>query len=164
VRVPDEGSETIRHAALTSDSGFEFVNVASAGQIVFVERVDFATIDGKRAGFHVVGVFEVDADGKIASSRDYLDSRERPWGFWSSSPLGPARRRGPWLFWAGTDPRTLGRPKPKILSGALAVGRWWLRLTEGERRETPVLAELVSRLPFLRGAPGLRVPACCAAR
>ena len=68
--------ELLRHAAMTSDGRCEFVNIASAGQIVFVERVDFTTIDGKRAGFHVVGVFEVDADGKIASWRDYLDSRE----------------------------------------------------------------------------------------
>ena len=34
------------------------------------------TMNDKRAGFHVVGVFEVDNGGKIASWRDYLDSRE----------------------------------------------------------------------------------------
>ena len=68
--------ELLRHAAMTSDGQCELVNIASAGPIVFVERVDFTTINGKRAGFHVVGVFEVDADGKIASWRDYLDSRE----------------------------------------------------------------------------------------
>jgi limonene-1,2-epoxide hydrolase len=52
------------------------VNVASVGPTVFVERRDWVTMNDKRAGFHVVGVFEVDADGKIVSWRDYLDSRE----------------------------------------------------------------------------------------
>jgi limonene-1,2-epoxide hydrolase len=68
--------ELLRQAAMTSDGRFEFVNIASAGQIVFVERIDSTNVNGKRADFHVVGVFEVDADGKIASWRDYLDSRE----------------------------------------------------------------------------------------
>ena len=68
--------ELLRQAAMTSDGRFEFVSIASAGQIVFVERIDSTNINGKRADFHVVGVFEVDAHGKIASWRDYLDSRE----------------------------------------------------------------------------------------
>jgi len=34
------------------------------------------TMNDKRAGIHVVGVFEVDADGKITNWRDYLDTRE----------------------------------------------------------------------------------------
>jgi hypothetical protein len=42
--------------------------------------------------------------------------------------------------------------KPITLSGALAGGGWWLRLTEGDRRGTPVLAESVPRLPLLRGS------------
>jgi limonene-1,2-epoxide hydrolase len=54
----------------------EMVNIASVGTTVFVQRRDWVTMNDKRAGFHVVGVFEVDADGKIASWRDYLDSRE----------------------------------------------------------------------------------------
>jgi limonene-1,2-epoxide hydrolase len=34
------------------------------------------TMDGRRIPTHVVGVFDVDADGKIEYWRDYLDSRE----------------------------------------------------------------------------------------
>jgi limonene-1,2-epoxide hydrolase len=41
---------------------------------VFVECVDDTVIAGKRRRFHVVGVFEVADDGKIAGRRDYLDS------------------------------------------------------------------------------------------
>src|SRR5262245_31785023 len=59
-----------------SDTRFEIVNVASIGHTVFVERVDVITVNAKRGGIHVVGVFDVDADGKIASYRDYCDSRE----------------------------------------------------------------------------------------
>jgi limonene-1,2-epoxide hydrolase len=44
------------------------------------ERVDLA-------GFHVVGVFEVDAHGKIASWRDYVDSRE------IATKVGPEREQ-----------------------------------------------------------------------
>jgi limonene-1,2-epoxide hydrolase len=52
------------------------VNVASVGQTVFSERVDSVTIDDKRASFHLVDVFEVDAGGKIATWRTYSDSGE----------------------------------------------------------------------------------------
>jgi limonene-1,2-epoxide hydrolase len=68
--------ELLRQAPLYSDAKFEFLNIASAGQTVFVERIDSVTMNGKRAGFHVVGVFDVDAYGKITSWRDYCDSRE----------------------------------------------------------------------------------------
>jgi limonene-1,2-epoxide hydrolase len=61
---------------LFSDGRYETVNVASVGQIVFSERVDSVIIGGKRATFHLVDVFEVDADGKIASWRTYSDSGE----------------------------------------------------------------------------------------
>jgi limonene-1,2-epoxide hydrolase len=68
--------ELLRQAAFYRDGRFEIVNVASVGQTVFMERIDRVTMNDKRAGFHVVGVFEVDDDGKIASWRDYVDSRE----------------------------------------------------------------------------------------
>jgi limonene-1,2-epoxide hydrolase len=68
--------ELLRQAAFYRDGRFEFVNVASVGQTVFVQRIDWVTMNEKRAGFHVVGVFEVDAHGKIANWRDYADSRE----------------------------------------------------------------------------------------
>lgn len=68
--------ELVRQAAFYSDKRFEIVEVASVGRTVFVQRVDWVTMNEKRAGFHVVGVFQVDADGKIESWRDYCDSRE----------------------------------------------------------------------------------------
>ncbi len=68
--------ELLRQAALYRDGRFEIFNVASVGQTVFMERMDWVTMNDKRAGFHVVGVFEVDDRGKIASWRDYVDSRE----------------------------------------------------------------------------------------
>jgi limonene-1,2-epoxide hydrolase len=68
--------ELLREAPFYSDTQFEILNIASVGQTVFVERIDWVTMNEKRAGIHVVGVFEVDADGKIAIWRDYLDTRE----------------------------------------------------------------------------------------
>jgi limonene-1,2-epoxide hydrolase len=68
--------ELLRQAPLFSDGTFEFLNFASAGQTVFVERRDWVTMNGKRAGFHVVGVFDFDDNGKIASWRDYFDTAE----------------------------------------------------------------------------------------
>jgi len=50
--------------------------MASVGGTVFVERRDLVTIESKDVAVHLVGVFEVDDDGKIASWRDYFDSRE----------------------------------------------------------------------------------------
>lgn len=78
---PFVGHDAIRDELLRQAPGFrdtreEIVNVASVGQTVFVERRDWVTMNDERAGFHVVGVFEVDGDGKIAIWRDYLDSRE----------------------------------------------------------------------------------------
>ncbi len=69
-------AELLRQAPLFSDGRYETVNVASVGQTVFSERVDSVIIEGKRATFHLVDVFEVDADGKIASWRTYSDPGE----------------------------------------------------------------------------------------
>jgi limonene-1,2-epoxide hydrolase len=68
--------ELLRQAPFFSDTEEEIMNVASVGHTIFVERHDCVTMFGKRAAFTVVGVFELDADGKITSWRDYLDSRE----------------------------------------------------------------------------------------
>jgi limonene-1,2-epoxide hydrolase len=70
------GAELLRQARLFSDGEFEILNVASVGRTVFVQRHDIVTMFGKRATMTVVGVFELDADAKITSWRDYLDSRE----------------------------------------------------------------------------------------
>ena len=72
----DIRKELRRQAPLFSDSRIEILNVASLGHTVFVERVDWITKNGNRVGIHVVGVFELHLDGKVAAWRDYLDSRE----------------------------------------------------------------------------------------
>ena len=68
--------EFLRQASSTSNGRVELLAMASVGGTVFVERRDFVTIEDKDVAVHVTGVFEVDDDGKIASWRDYFDSRE----------------------------------------------------------------------------------------
>ncbi len=51
---------------------FEIVAIASAGNVVFTERIDRFTIGGREVALPVAGVFEV-RDGKIAAWRDYFD-------------------------------------------------------------------------------------------
>ena len=43
------------------------------GQIVIAERVDTFEVQGKSFGFEVVGVFELNGDGKIKRYHDYYD-------------------------------------------------------------------------------------------
>jgi limonene-1,2-epoxide hydrolase len=69
-------AELLKQGTGTSECSFEFVNFASVGQTVFVERLDWFTLKGKHANIKVVGVFEFDTNGKIASWRDYYDSAE----------------------------------------------------------------------------------------
>jgi limonene-1,2-epoxide hydrolase len=65
-----------RQRALWSDFRYELVNVASTGNIVFTERIDTVRMMGKDLATHMVGVFEIDADGRITSWRDYFDMKE----------------------------------------------------------------------------------------
>jgi limonene-1,2-epoxide hydrolase len=51
---------------------FEVVHLASAGSVVFAERVDRFAIGAKKVNLPVVGVFEIQGD-KIAAWRDYFD-------------------------------------------------------------------------------------------
>lgn len=51
---------------------FEILHIATAGDIVFTERVDRFVIGGKKVELPVAGVFEVRA-GKIRAWRDYFD-------------------------------------------------------------------------------------------
>ena len=51
---------------------FEMLHVASAGSVVFTERVDRFVIGDKEIALPVAGVFEI-RDGKIAAWRDYFD-------------------------------------------------------------------------------------------
>ena len=43
---------------------------------MFTERIDTCRMMGKDLATHMVGVFEVDADGRITSWRDYFDMKE----------------------------------------------------------------------------------------
>jgi limonene-1,2-epoxide hydrolase len=51
---------------------FETTAMASAGDLVFTERVDHFRLQGKPASLPVCGVFEV-RNGKIVAWRDYFD-------------------------------------------------------------------------------------------
>ena len=50
-------------------------NLASAGNVVFAERVDALEMPGRVGELPVTGVFEV-RDGKIVSWRDYFDMQQ----------------------------------------------------------------------------------------
>jgi limonene-1,2-epoxide hydrolase len=51
---------------------FELLAIASAGDLVFTERVDRFHMMGKKVALPVAGVFQV-RGGKIAAWRDYFD-------------------------------------------------------------------------------------------
>jgi limonene-1,2-epoxide hydrolase len=68
--------ELLRQAPLFHDFLSEVVTVASQGNTVFMERRDSMKIGRKPLTQHCVGVFEIDAEGKISAWRDYYDSKE----------------------------------------------------------------------------------------
>lgn len=75
--APAEGLEAIRNVLAmfvptSSKIDFEMRHIASAGPVVFTERVDRFTIGGRDVALPVAGVFEVH-DGKITAWRDYFD-------------------------------------------------------------------------------------------
>lgn len=51
---------------------WELVNIASAGNLVFAERVDRMKVGGKPVALPCCGVFEIEG-GKIKIWRDYFD-------------------------------------------------------------------------------------------
>jgi limonene-1,2-epoxide hydrolase len=69
-------AELLKEGTGTSDCSFELLNFASVGRTVFVERLDWFTLNDKHVNIHVVGVFEIDSKGKISSWRDYYDGGE----------------------------------------------------------------------------------------
>jgi limonene-1,2-epoxide hydrolase len=69
-------AELLRQAPLLRDIRIDIVTIGSVGQTVFTERLDSMILRGKPVTSHIAGVFEVDAEGKIAAWREYLDSRE----------------------------------------------------------------------------------------
>jgi limonene-1,2-epoxide hydrolase len=56
----------------TTSVEFKILNSASAGAVVFNERVDSFELNGKHLSLPVTGVFEV-SGGKIKAWRDYFD-------------------------------------------------------------------------------------------
>ena len=58
--------------ANTTAAEFRMVNVVSSDDVVFTERIDAFTLDGREGAFPVCGVFEV-RNGKIQAWRDYFD-------------------------------------------------------------------------------------------
>ena len=78
--APARGRDAIRTTLETFVPGspeIEFVvlHMASAGPVVFTERVDKMTFGGNRVELPVAGVFEVDG-GRIAAWRDYFDLQQ----------------------------------------------------------------------------------------
>lgn len=56
---------------------WEIRSIAANANTVLTERVDaFVLASGKRAAIRVMGTFEINAAGKIASWRDYFDMAE----------------------------------------------------------------------------------------
>jgi limonene-1,2-epoxide hydrolase len=52
------------------------VHVTSNDRVVVTERVDEFQSKGQRVEHHLVAVFEVDGDGKIAAWREYFDPED----------------------------------------------------------------------------------------
>jgi len=75
--APVTGHDGIREllnmfAPAAETAEFEILAIASSGNLVFTERVDRFTMNGRQVALPVAGVFEV-RDGKIAAWRDYFD-------------------------------------------------------------------------------------------
>ena len=65
-----------RQRAVWSDFRYQLLNIGTVGNIVFTERVDTVRTAGRDVSIHMAGVFEFDDAGKIASWRDYFDTKE----------------------------------------------------------------------------------------
>jgi limonene-1,2-epoxide hydrolase len=77
-REPARGHPAIRavfevQVGFGSEFAFEFRTLGTVGNTVFTERVDRFVVNGTPMTVPVAGVFELDADGKIRSWRDYYD-------------------------------------------------------------------------------------------
>jgi limonene-1,2-epoxide hydrolase len=59
--------------AWTTDCDFEITTVATVGNAVFTERIDRMKVAGAPVELPVVGVFEVNDEGKLTAWRDYFD-------------------------------------------------------------------------------------------
>ena len=77
-RSAAKGHDEIRavfdlQTGFATDFSFEFRNLAALGDTVFTERVDRFVINDVLMTVPVAGVFEFDAEGRIADWRDYYD-------------------------------------------------------------------------------------------
>jgi limonene-1,2-epoxide hydrolase len=75
--APVTGHDGIREllnmfAPAAETAEFEILNIASRGSLVFTERIDRFTMNGRQVALPVAGIFEI-RDGKIAAWRDYFD-------------------------------------------------------------------------------------------
>ena len=75
--TPVTGHDGIREllnmfAPTAEAAEFEILNLVSRGNLVFTERVDRFTMNGRTVALPVAGVFDI-RDGKIAAWRDYFD-------------------------------------------------------------------------------------------
>ncbi len=68
--------EMERQYQLYDECACNTLNVAVSDNVVFTERVDTVRqlANGQRTTTHVVGVFDLDADGKITWWREYWDA------------------------------------------------------------------------------------------
>lgn len=78
---PFVGHDAIRHdferqRILWSDFRYQLLNIGTVGNVVFTERIDTVRMAGRDVSIHMAGVFEFDDAGKIASWRDYFDTKE----------------------------------------------------------------------------------------
>lgn len=74
---PAHGTDAIRASLAAFVPGspeieFEILHMASTGPVVFTERIDRMTFNGRAVELPVAGVFEVDG-GRIRAWRDYFD-------------------------------------------------------------------------------------------
>jgi len=56
--------------------GFDTHHIAANGNVVLTERTDWFEMKGRKRTIKVMGVFELNEQGKIAKWRDYFDSAE----------------------------------------------------------------------------------------
>src|SRR3989442_15253121 len=74
--APVTGHDGIREllnmfAPAAETAEFEILAIASRGSLVFTERIDRFTMNGRQVALPVAGVFDI-RDGKIAAWRDYF--------------------------------------------------------------------------------------------
>lgn len=55
---------------------FETHHIAANGHVVLTERTDWFEMKGRKRTLRVMGVFELNQEGKIQRWRDYFDSAE----------------------------------------------------------------------------------------